>query len=120
MVILPLTWTALVEHSDLPKISFRRLGQLATSGSFGYVISRIPLETLVSKVRLHEMLIGQFGILASRFNTTFPEFQLEHEQLDLECQTLVYRMTVLLSLMEAKDFFALFTRNSAEFIISFG
>ena len=76
---------------------------MATSGSFGYVISRIPLETLVSKVRLHEMLIGQFGILASRFNTTFPEFQLEHEQLDLECQTLVYRMTVLLSLMEAGE-----------------
>ena len=92
----------LVQKETLPKITFRKIGPLVASSDSGYLISRIPLEQMIAKVRIHEMLSHQFKKVADEFNQTekLAEFSLHGHQIVTQSQEMVYRMLILLSLME--------------------
>ena len=92
----------LVQKETLPKITFRKIGPLVASSDSGYLISRIPLEQMIAKIRIHEMLSHQFKKVADEFNQTekLAEFSLHGHQMVTQSQEMVYRMLILLSLME--------------------
>ena len=95
---------ALVHDSSLiPKISFQRLGVISQSGDYGYIISRIPLETLVAKIRLHELLCHQYTKIAQPWNGSMPHYYLAALELSMTSEELVYRLSVLLTLLETSD-----------------
>ena len=57
VALMPISRAEIVETES---VSFRLKGPLAVSASSGYLMSKVPMDQLLIKLTLHEMMVTAF------------------------------------------------------------